>query len=82
MATPKDLDVHSQMVSYGTIGNVFRVDFTGLRALYNLMQDDSPIAQPAKELALNLMRKGPSMYARFHNDHLADALFTALTNRT
>lgn len=76
----QDLDTYSQMSTYGTIGDVYHLGFTGLQTLSRLLEEASPIAQPAKKLALNLMRKGPSMYTRFHNDHLADAIFNLLRN--
>lgn len=77
----QNLDVYNQISAYGTIGDVFHLGFTGLQTLSHLLQEGSPIAQPAKELALNLMRKGPSMYTRFHNDHLADAIFKRIADQ-
>ena len=74
----QDLDTYVQASSYGTVGNVYRVQFTGLRRLSQLLHEGSPIVRPAKELALNLMRKSPSMYIRFHNEHLADAIFNQI----
>ena len=78
----QDVDAFSQTESYGTIGDVYRIGFTGLQPLSYLLRPGSPIAQPAKDLALNLMRKGPSMYTRFHNDHLADAIFNSIATHT
>lgn len=75
------LDVYSLIDSYGTIGDVCHLEFTGLQTLSHLLEEGGPITQLAKELALNLMRKGPSMYTRFHNDHLADAIFTQMANQ-
>lgn len=76
----QDLDTYSQISTYGTIGDVYQLGFTGLQTLSRLLEEGSPIAQPAKELVLHLMRKGPSMYTRFHNDHMADAIFALLRN--
>lgn len=67
--------------SYGTIGEVGRLEFSGTTAVSVLFADDGPVGRAAKTLALNLMRKGPSMYSRFHNDHLADAIFNRLANK-
>ncbi|MGN5734702.1 GIY-YIG nuclease family protein [Arthrobacter psychrochitiniphilus] len=75
------LDVNSLIDSYGTIGDVCHLEFTGLQTLSHLLEEGGPITQLAKELALNLMRKGPSMYARFHNDHLADAIFSRIADQ-
>lgn len=66
--------------SYGTVGKVGRIEFSGATAVSALLSDDGPVGKSAKTLALNLMRKGPSMYSRFHNDHLADAIFNRLAN--
>ena len=66
--------------TYGTIGEVGRIEFSGTTAVAALLTDDGPVGKSAKTLALNLMRKGPSMYSRFHNDHLADAIFHRLAN--
>ena len=77
----QNLDIYSRTRTYGTIGDVYQLSFTGLQTLSHLLQEGSPIAQPAKELALNLMRKGPSMFTRFHNDHLADAIFNRIADQ-
>ncbi|MDQ0278787.1 hypothetical protein QO003_003090 [Arthrobacter silviterrae] len=75
------IDAVVETASYGTIGNVSRIHFSGLPSLALLFAEGSPIAKPAKTLALNLMRKGPSMYTRFHNDHLADAVFNRMAHK-
>ncbi|WP_315914972.1 GIY-YIG nuclease family protein [Arthrobacter sp. lap29] len=75
------LDAYSEAGSYGPVGKVCTIHFTGIAALNRLLSDDSPVTRPAKALALNLMRKGPSMYTRFHNDHLADAIFSRIANQ-
>ncbi len=72
------LDSSMRTRSYGTVGNVVQVDFTGLEALEQLLQNGSPLIQPARQLALSLMRKGPSMYSASHNYHLADEVFARL----
>lgn len=78
------LDAYSEAGSYGPIGKVCTIHFTGIAALNRLLRNDSPVTRPAKTLALNLMRKGPSMYTRFHNDHLADEIVNRIAgiNRT
>ncbi|WP_449371788.1 GIY-YIG nuclease family protein [Arthrobacter psychrolactophilus] len=66
---------------YGTIGDVCHMEFTGIDTLRALLQEGAPIGQAARTLALNLMRKGPSMYTRFHNHHLADAIFNHIAEQ-
>ena len=50
----------------------------GIEALEQMLQNGSPLVQPARQLALSLMRKGPSMYSASHNYHLADEVFAGL----
>jgi hypothetical protein len=57
----QNLDVYNRISTYGTIGDVYHLEFIGLPTLSHLLQVGSPIPQPAKELALNLMRKGPGL---------------------
>ncbi len=74
-------DAFIEDASYGTISQVAPIHFTGLNVLETLLHDGSPLIDPARHLALNLMRKGPSMYAKYHNHHIADEIFQRLTKR-
>ena len=72
------LDSAMRTRSYGTVGNVVQIDFTGIEALEQMLRNGSPLVQPSRQLALSLMRKGPSMYSASHNYHLADEVFARL----
>jgi hypothetical protein len=72
------VDASMEPSSYGPIGNIASIHFTDLATLEGLLRNDSPVLGHARELGLNLMRKGPSMFSKYHNLAIADEIFRRL----
>ena len=64
-------------VYYRPVGEVQRVDFGDFADLTALLEIPEVLAA-ARTLAMGLLRKGPSMFARFHDYNLADDVFRYL----
>ncbi|MDR1823861.1 MAG: GIY-YIG nuclease family protein [Bifidobacteriaceae bacterium] len=62
---------------YGKTGRVTRAWFDDLAALDALLADEV-LLDAARRLAVGLLRKGGTMFARFHDFNLADDLFAAI----
>lgn len=74
-----DPGVH-QEVSYGPVGAVRQI-FTDTPDELAAVLAAPELAGGAARLAMGLLRKGPSMFARFHNDHLADDVFCSIAEQ-
>ncbi|MDR1393615.1 MAG: GIY-YIG nuclease family protein [Bifidobacteriaceae bacterium] len=67
----------SEIGHYGTTGEVQRFFFGSMSELRALL-DHPRVAEAARRLALGLLRKGTSMFGRFHDYNLADDIFLCL----
>lgn len=63
--------------SYQPVGNVEQIHFGCYGTLTKLLETPV-IARAARHLAMGLLRKGPSMFARFHDYNLSDEVFRYL----
>lgn len=68
---------HFEVNEYGNVGEVLSVYFDSPQGLQRILADEA-VMQGAARLAMGLLRKGPTAYARFHDYNLADAVFCRL----
>lgn len=68
---------HFEVHEYGNVGEVLSVYFGSPQELQRILADEA-VMQGAARLAMGLLRKGPTAYARFHDYNLADAVFCRL----
>ncbi len=83
VARRRDLprDVRSRFFTddgYRTAGIVDRIDGGAAGSLAAWFDETPALERAARQLALNLMRKGPSLFARFHCDDLVDEVLLAI----
>lgn len=62
---------------YDKVGDVQRIEFRGPHDVEGLLALPG-VAAAARTLAVGLLRKGTSLFGRFHDYHLADAAFAEL----
>lgn len=65
----------AERVSYGSAKDVTRVWFDGLNDLAGLLENEE-ILDCSYRLNVEMMRKGPTMYRRFCNNRLIDAMLS------
>lgn len=63
-------------IEYGPVGNVLAI--VGEPIAVSMVLTDQELSPAARTLAMGLLRKGPSMFSRFHNQRLADDVFAML----
>jgi len=84
LVSPQDLpqDLRDTLVvgenGYRTTGTVDQIDSGMAGSLAAWLNETPGLEIAARQLALNLMRKGPSWYARSHCDDLVDDVLLAL----
>lgn len=84
LVSPQDLprDLRDALIvvedGYRTAGTVDCIDGGKTGSLAAWLDETPGLEIAARQLALNLMRKGPSWYARFHCDDLVDDVLLAL----
>lgn len=71
-------DLYSvELGHYDKVGDVQRIEFAGPEEAEDLLALPG-VAAAARALAVGLLRKGTSLFGRFHDYHLADAVFAHL----
>ncbi len=68
----------STVDGYRTTGVVDRIDSGTAGSLAARLNETPGLEKAARQLALGLMRKGPSLFARFHCDDLVDEILLAI----
>lgn len=63
--------------TYRTVGEVDTITFVGPGGLLDLLEMPS-VVEAARRLAIGLMRKGRGMMAKYHDESLADDVFSVL----
>ncbi len=76
---PEDLrETFDEVDGYRTAGIVDRIDSGAAGSLVAWFDETPALEKAARQLALGLMRKGPSLFARFHCDDLVDDVLLAI----
>jgi hypothetical protein len=71
-------DLYSvELGHYDKVGDVQRIEFASPEEVEDLLALPG-VAAAARTLAVGLLRKGTSLFGRFHDYHLADAVFAQL----
>ena len=71
-------DLYSvELGQYDKVGDVQRIEFASPEEVEDLLALPG-VAAAARALAVGLLRKGTSLFGRFHDYHLADAVFAHL----
>jgi hypothetical protein len=77
---PAGRQLQTRMNSYRTTGPVMRIQFDAWAEVVTLLKDEE-VAPAARSLAGHMLRKGNSLFAHFHDYHLADDIFMHLARQ-